>query len=68
MGKESDQLFTTTHIPVEPHIYALLSQGFCDEKLKECMLLAVNRYNEKCQEAYMQLLTELKECLGHKST
>jgi hypothetical protein len=53
-----------SHIPVEPHIYALLSQGFCDENLKACMFEAVNRYNEKCKAAYEQLLIDLKECLG----
>jgi len=49
---------------VEPHIYSLLSQGFCDENLKMCMFKAVSEYNKKCEEAYEQLLLELKECLG----
>jgi len=53
-----------TQIPVEPHIYSLLSQGFCDENLKMCMFKAVSEYNKKCEEAYEQLLLELKECLG----
>jgi hypothetical protein len=68
MEKNSSQLFNATHIPVEPYVLELISKGFCDEKLKECMLLAVNRYNKKCQEAYKQLIIDLKECLEQKSS
>lgn len=51
------------HIPVEPVVYKLMSMGFCDEKLKESMFQAVERYNRKCERAYRKLLRELEECL-----
>lgn len=66
MAKEL--LFRPTQIPVEPHLYKLLSQGFCDKNLKKCMFKAVSKYNKKCKEAYEQLLIELEECLGKKSS
>lgn len=66
MAKES--FMYPTHIPVDPKIYALLSQAFCDENLKDRMFQAVKKYNEKCEEAYLQLINDLKECLEQKSS
>jgi hypothetical protein len=66
MAKES--VMNPSHIPVDPRIYALLSQAFCDENLKERMFQAVNNYNEKCEEAYLQLLNDLRKILELKSS
>ncbi len=44
MAKES--FMYPTHIPVDPKIYALLSQAFCDENLRDRMFQAVQKYNE----------------------
>lgn len=66
MAKES--FMYPTHIPVDPKIYALFSQAFCDENLRDRMFQAVQKYNERSEEAYLQLINDLKEILEQKSS
>lgn len=66
MAKES--FMYPTHIPVDPQIYALFSKAFSDENLRDRMFQAVQKYNERSEEAYLQLIKDLKEILEQKST
>jgi hypothetical protein len=50
-------------IPVEPYYYKFLLKGVCDKKQKASMRKAINKYNEICEEAYNNLIKDLKKSL-----
>jgi hypothetical protein len=53
-------------IPVEPYYYKFLLKGVCDKKQKDSMQKAINKYNKICEEAYIQLIKDLKKSVKDK--
>jgi hypothetical protein len=52
-------------IQVEPMYYQFMLNARVNRKQKKCMQAAIDKYNRRCEKAYMELITNLKKCIAH---
>lgn len=63
MVKQSVKLPRPKEIPLEPAIHQFLLNLSDDKKQRKSMQVAINMYNKSCEEAYRQLINDLKKIL-----
>jgi hypothetical protein len=52
-------------IQVEPMYYQFMLNARVSKKQKKCMQAAIDRYNRRCEKAYIQLTMDLRKCIEH---
>jgi hypothetical protein len=50
-------------IPVEPRYYQFTLNARVNKKQRKCMQTAINRYDKRCEKAYLRLINDLKKCI-----